>query len=120
MARNTVRRSRLGVNLFCLGVGAVGFAGAMSVDIESYLNLGVGALIAIGGGGLLVFLIGRSAWQSWLIHWEATRPIHPSEITWRPPQPKAPARDEDTVEIPVARREPEPVAVAPADESDGT
>lgn len=116
MARNTLKRSRRGVNLFCLGIGAVGFAGAMSVDIESYLNVGVTWLIVIGGGGTLAFIGLRSAWLSYLIHWEATREIHPSEITWRRPAPVS----ENTVEIPVVTREPEPVAVAPADESDGT
>lgn len=72
---------------------AVGVAGSVSPSIDGFLSACTGWALGVGGGVTVAWMAGRWAWQSWLLHWECTRPIRPGEITWLAPAPKVVERD---------------------------
>jgi hypothetical protein len=80
MADSGLGRSRTEARLVTgagLIVAAAGVSSVVSPDIEGFLNYWVTLTVAVGGGGTLAWIIGRSLWLSAAIEYELRRPLPP-------------------------------------------
>lgn len=77
------QREAWAITAACLIVAGLAVASSVSPSLEAVLNVWLGVPVAVIGGGALLWVLARAAWDWWLIEWEIRRPIQPDELSDR-------------------------------------